>query len=409
MSAAAEIAGSLTSFADRGVGTDSERRAAVWLAEEIRRPGVRQAELHTFWCRPNWAMAQAWHAGLGLAGSLVSVASPQAGAAVLLVALLCVLADATFAVSPGRRLTPEHASQNVVSPATPRRAGELPRIRLILTANLDAGRQGLVYRAGLRRPCARLRRATGGRAPGWAAWLALALVWALVTALLRANGTHETAVKIAQLVPTVGLVIALALLLELAASMWSPAAGDNASGVAVAIVLSRALDALPPANLAVELVLSGAGDGQDLGLRKYLRAHRRSYRPADTVVLGIGPCGAGSPVWLRSDGSLIPLSYASALQRLCRQTALQDPELSLRELRARGTSPAQAARQSGLPAIVLAARDGEGLIPRSHQADDTAEALAPETMELTLRAGLELVDAIDAYLAERQSADVRRA
>lgn len=408
MSAAAEIAGSLTSFADRGVGTDAERRAAVWLAQEIRRPGVRQAELQTFWCRPNWAMAQAWHAGLGLAGSLISVASPQAGAAVLLAALLCVLVDATFAVSPGRRLTPEHASQNVVSPAPPRRSSENPRIRLIVTANLDAGRQGLVYRTGLRRPFARLRTATGGRAPGWAAWLALALTWTLVTALLRADGTHGTAVKIAQLVPTVGLVIALALLLELAASVWSPGANDNASGVAVAVVLARALDALPPARLAVELVLSGAGDGQDLGLRRYLRARRGSYRPADTVVLGIGPCGSGSPVWLRSDGALIPLSYAAALQRLCRQTAREDPELSLRELRARGTSPAQSARQSGLPAIVLAARDGEALIPRSHQKGDTPEALAPEAMELILRAGLELVDAIDAYLSHRQTEDVRR-
>lgn len=386
MSAAAEIARSLSAFPDRGAGTDAERRAAVWVAEEIRRPGRREAILETFWSRPNWAMAHMWHTALGVAGSLVSVASPDVGAALLAAALVSVLADAVFGISPGRRLTPERASQNVVSPPPPRRSPDEPNVRLVITANLDVARQGLVQRPALRRAFSGLRETTGGRAPGWLAWLAIALAWALATALLRATGTGGSAVKVAQLIPTVGLVLALALLLELAGSAWGPGENDNASGVAVAIALARALDAVPPGHAAVELVVTGAGSGQDVGFRRYLRAHR-DRRAANTIVLGIGPCFAGPPAWLRSDGPLVPLTYSGVLRRLCAELAVGDPGLHLSERRRRGSSPGLPARQAGLPAITLTAGDG-------HPAPESDE----EAMERVLLAGLALADATDAYL-----------
>ncbi len=80
-------------------------------------------QVESFWCRPNWALAHAWHAALGLAGSLLSVPLPHLGLDLLLAALACVLADELLGISPGRRLTRERASQNVVArPA--REAGE---------------------------------------------------------------------------------------------------------------------------------------------------------------------------------------------------------------------------------------------------------------------------------------------
>jgi hypothetical protein len=383
MSAAAEIAGSLTAVPDRGVGTDAERRCASGLAEEIRRTGRRDASLETFWCRPNWAMAQAWHTGLGIAGSLVSVSGHWVGVGLLAGALVSTLADASFAVSPGRRLTREHASQNVVSPPPP---GASSDVRLIITANLDAARQGLGRRA-LSGLTARLRSLGGGRAPGWAGWLSIALALALAAALLRATGTSGTAVKVLQLVPTAGLVIALALLLELAAAAWGPGPGDNASGVGVAVALARALDAAPPAHATVELVLTGAGDGEAIGLRRYLRSHRER-RPNNTIVLGIGPCTGTASAWLRSDGPLFPLGCSAILRRLCQQVAASDPALGLHEQRSRGSSPALGARQAGIPAVTLTARG---------TADETAA-------ERVLLAALALTDEIDAYLAQLRQA-----
>src|SRR5436309_3450159 len=104
----------LTGFQRRGPGTDAERRTARWLAGELigQRHRVR---LEPFWCRPNWALAHAWHVALALAGSLLSVSHPYLGGVLVALALVSVVADATTGFSPGRRLTPERASQNVIA------------------------------------------------------------------------------------------------------------------------------------------------------------------------------------------------------------------------------------------------------------------------------------------------------
>src|SRR5579875_3009868 len=100
--AAEQTIAALGAFAPRGAGRDGERRAALWLADRVRASG-REPLVEPFWCRPNWALAQAWHVALGLAGSIVAVHHARTGAVILLLALVCVIADALFAVSPGRR------------------------------------------------------------------------------------------------------------------------------------------------------------------------------------------------------------------------------------------------------------------------------------------------------------------
>ncbi|PZS07979.1 MAG: hypothetical protein DLM64_13710 [Solirubrobacterales bacterium] len=401
---AAETVAELTRFERRGAGTDAERRAALWLAGQLGADG-REAVVEPFWCRPNWALTHMWHVALGLAGSLVSVGSPRIGAGMVLVALLSLLADVLLGVSPGRRLTLEHASQNVVSP--PPEDLDQPgdrRVRLILTANYDAGRTGLVHRDRPRATAARLRALTGGRGPGWLGWLAILLGWLLVTAILRVRGGGGEALAVAQLASTVVLVLALAALLELAGAEYSPGAGDNGTGVAIAIAMAQALDAAPPRHAAVELVLSGAGDGPGIGLTSYLRRHKRA--PADTVVLGIAACAAGAPRWWCSDGALLPLRYFPRLHELCAVLAAEEPQLGARAHRGRGSSPALPARVARLPAIAIGCLDERGLVPRSHQPADTPDAVQAAALDHTLELGLLLVDALDAFLDASASAAV---
>ena len=239
-----DIVSGLSAFPARGAGTNAERRAAQWLSGELRSPR-REALVETFWCRPNWALAHAWHAGLAAVGSLLTVASPKVGGALIILALLSVLLDALTGVSPGRRLTRQRASQNVTSPAP----ADAPPVRLIITANYDAGRMGLVHRGFLRRPAARLRKLLGPFAVGWIGCLVLGCAWVLVTAVLRDGGTKGSGVAVLQLIPTAALVLAFALLLDLGTAEFGPAAGDNGSGAALAVGLARALDANPPGRL----------------------------------------------------------------------------------------------------------------------------------------------------------------
>jgi hypothetical protein len=403
-----EIVARLEGFRGRGPGTDAERRAANWLASELNHPR-RDVRIEPFWCRPNWAAAHAWHVALAIAGSLVSVSNGWVGAALLFVALLSIAADDLYGVSLGRRLTRERASQNVVARSRPRSDAAAPALRLVITANYDAPRTGLVYRDRFRA----IRSTVPAAAPGWLGWLgwlSIGTVWLLVVAVLRAEGHRSTPIGIAQFVPTALLVLGFAALLDLATSDYAPAANDNGTGTAVAMALVRALDAAPPRHMQVDLLLQGAGESGAIGLRKHLRrratspgarttAKRRHTRELDrtnAAVIAFAACGSGTPRWWTSDGSLLPLRYSRRLRQLSEQISEHGAALPHR---GRGTTPAFPARVAAIPAITLGCLDTRGLAPRSHQPDDVAAAVDPGTLDATLEFGLILVDALDSFLA----------
>lgn len=394
-----DIVTGLAAIGPRAPGSDAERRAARWLAASLKQGG-RAARLEPFWCRPNRALAHAWHVGLALAGSLIMVSAPRVGGALVLVALLCLLADELTGFSLGRRLTPEHASQNVVSDGP----GEGHAVRLVVTANYDSGRTGLLWRRAPRRLARRTGRLGGDRAPGWLGWLAIVFIWLLVIAILRLGGATSSSVGALQLIPSVVLVLALAALLELAGAESSPGANDNASGVATAIAIARALDSAPPRRLTVDVVLQGAGDGGGIGLRRFLRAQRRDRTATNTVVLGLAPCGAGAPVWWCSDGSLIPLRYHARLRAAAAGLAASEPALGFTALRGRGATPALPARLAGLPAIGIGRADELGLAPGSHTVGDTPDQLEPRAVDGAVQLSLMLIDAIDEDLARGAAA-----
>ena len=383
---APDVTATLAGFERRGPGTDAERRAARRLARDLEAEGFR-VTTEPFWCRPNWALAHSWHVALALAGSLVSVSHPTIGAALLAIALLSVIADGLTGVSPGRRLTPERASQNVV--ALPGADTADKPTRLIVTAKYDLPRAGLIYRHGLRRIAATLRRLAGPLVLGWLAWLSILMAWSLAVAIIRATG-HDSkhVLGVIQLPPTVVLLLALALLFEAGVARYATGAGDHGSSAAVAIALTSALTAAPARNLTVELVLQGAGEGQEIGMRRYLKAHQRELKDRTTIVLGIAASGGGPPRWWRSDGRLIPIRYTRRLNQLA-ETAAEDQATPLR---GRGGTPALPARTRGLPAIALGTFDAADHIEQD--ADKPVQQFA-----------LRLTDAIDAALEPEPAID----
>jgi Peptidase family M28 len=391
---ALELTATLAAFERRGPGSDAERRAARRLATELLREGFR-VKLETFWCRPNWGLAHGWHVALALAGSLWSVSHPVLGAAMLGAALVSVVADEVTGISPGRRLTPERASQNVV--ATPSETTSGHKTTLVITANYDAGRTALLYRDALRRPAAALRRIAGRLAIGWLGWLSLVIVWALAVAIIRAAGHHSGHILgVIQLPPTVAFVLALALLLQAAGARYGPAANDNASGTAVAVAVAQALSTSPLGTIDnVELVLTGAGEGGGIGLRRYLRSRRQELTRANTIVLGIAPCGAGQLHGWLSDGRPIPLRYARTLQELAGDIETH---------RGRGGAPAYPARARGLPALSLGCLDPQGLAPRSHQLTDTTTTIDERALSHAVEFTLLLIHEISARLAAGEPA-----
>jgi hypothetical protein len=337
-----------------------------------------------------------------VAGSLIALAQPLAGLAILVVAAVSASLDLLGSGHLLRRITPERATQNLVSPPTPATASGAQRIvRLVIVGHYDAPRGGLVRRRGLRRLAALAQGLGRGYLPGALAIIPLALLWLGGVAAARAAGVEARWLDVIQLLPTLVLLAALALLVDSGLSRVGPGAGDPASGAAVALALAAALDRSPPRHLAVELVLAGAGDGPSLGMRGFVRRRRRRYVPESTAVLHLSACGRGQPVWWTVDGPLASRRLHPRLTALCAQVAREHPSLGARPHRGHGSGAGWRARLAGWPALTIGSLGRDGLVPDAGRDTDTPERVDPRAMRDVLAFARELVDRLDADLGKR--------
>ena len=338
----------LCSFADRGACTDAERRAALWLHAQV--PG--QAYVDTVWVRPQrWAVL-ALGCLLCVAGGLLAVAVPPAGAIAAGIGALSLCVEALGWLGPLRALFPRRATQHVLTDA-PHEG-----VPLTIAAAYDAPRRGLVLNERWRR----------WRPPP--AVLPACGVVVAATAGARLAEVEAGWLGAVQLVPTVALLVALAAAADIALSGWAPGANDNASGVAVALALFDELAREPPRTLAPVLLLVGAGRTVPRAAKGYVEG----------VLLELGPCGLGRPA-LRARH---PQAEAAA--------ARASEGLGARE---GGARPAAAG-------VRITCLDERGIVPRAHQEDDTE--VDDAALEAALDLALGVVDALDALSAAERGA-----
>src|SRR3954454_21820751 len=209
----------LCSHAGRGACTDAERRAALWLHDEVR-ARMQQAWVETLWVRPQRALALALAALLAAVGSLLATAAPIPGLVIAAIGTLWMLVPLP--------VLPRRATQHVLTEVPP------DGVVLAITAAYDAPKRGLVLNDRWRRY----------RVPGWIPAACGAVIVAAAAA--RVAGYDPGRLGAVQLLPTVVLLLVLAAAADVALSDFSPGANDNASGVALALALLDELMREPP-------------------------------------------------------------------------------------------------------------------------------------------------------------------
>jgi hypothetical protein len=210
------------------------------------------------------------------------------------------------------------------------------------------------------RLAARAERAARGRLPGPGGWLVLATLLVAAAALARGLGAGGAALGAAQLVPTAGLMIAIALLLDISlAGTDARASRAWAAGAGVAAALTATLREHPPEHVEVELALAGssAAAWPPLGARALVRERRKRLAREELVVLEIGPCFAGAPRWLERDGAPVAWRQHRRVLALCAAAAAAEPHLGARPAVRHAPTGASLARQHGVAAVSLAAGD----------------------------------------------------
>jgi peptidase M28-like protein len=390
----------LCSFEGRYPGTDAERRAAGDLAAQLE-AGGRRAKLESTYVHPQWSLVHAAHVAIAVAGSLVAIASPPAGFALVLFAAVSTYLDLNTRFYLLRRLFFRRASQNVVSRG---RRTDAPA-RVVLCAHYDAARTGYVYGERSVRLAAglspRLRVVLG---PMRVIFWSIALLVPVLGA--RMAGVDAGWLSIVQLLPTVALIVAGVLLLDIALSDIVPGANDNASGVAVAMALAATLDRDPPPNLDVWVLLTGAEECLGEGMREFVRAHRGDLDRDSTYFLAIDSVGFGRVHYETSEGLAVSYAMDPRLIALCEAIAAADRE---GEDRFRAAPIAHSFLTDALPptlagysSIALIGASDKGLPPPSyHTLDDTPDRIQPESLVLFHDFALELVRQIDKDVGRR--------
>jgi hypothetical protein len=371
-----ELIRELCSFEGRGPGTDSERRAANMLAGQLRGIG-RRTQVEPFFAHPEYAIVHLIHAGMGVAGSIIATVQPAIGFTLVFIAAVSTYLDLNTRLYLVRSLLFRRASQNVVSP------GDRPDApdRLILMAHYDAARTGYIFSKAsnrIRRLPERLRLGLGPFRLFF--WLGLAPLLPILGA--RMAGFDATWLNAVQAIPTIVLIVAGFLLIDIALSDIVPGAYDNASGVAAVVSAAEELTANPPDNLDVWIVLAGAEESFCEGSRAFVRGRRKEFDRASTVFVNVDSVSYGQVAYEVSQGPVISLPHDRQLIELCEAlSAAGAAGGEARPIRHPLLDDAMPARVRRMRAITLRTTDPNGnLAPWYHTHDDVPDRVDARAM-----------------------------
>jgi Peptidase family M28 len=393
-----EVIRELCSFEGRGPGTDAERRAANMLADRLRGIG-RQARIEPFFCHPQYAIVHLIHAALGIAGSLLATVEPAVGFALVFLAAVSTYLDLNTRLYLVRSLLFRRASQNVVSPGA---RPDAPA-RLVLIAHCDAARTGFIFSKAsnrIRRLPERLRLGLGPFRIFF--WVGLAPLLPLLGA--RMAGLDATWLSAIQAIPTIVLIVAAFLLIDIALSEIVPGAYDNASGVAAVLSAADELTANPPENLDVWVLLAGSEESFCEGSRAFVRAHRKELDRETTAFVNVDSVSYGGVAYEISQGAVISLPHDPQLIEFCRALSAAGAA-EARPIRHPLLDDALPPRVRRLRSITIRTTDAGGnLAPWYHTHEDTPERVDPAALTGATEFVVALARLLDREAGRRRAA-----
>jgi hypothetical protein len=352
----ADALDAITSIDARRAGSEGERRTARELERRLRALG-REVILEPIRIRPNFALTHLIHAVAGILASVLSFYVPTLGLLLALAATVSAFGDLTGSYHLVRALTPVRASQNVVSEET----GDKPGL-LVLVAHYDAPLEGILQ----------------GRRMGWwprALFIALGVI--TLCALGRMLGIDATGFTVIQFIPTVVLIAMTPLFADAAIAETSKGNADNAAGVAVALQLAESHSGRLN-HFDLMLLFTGASAHFALGMREWLKRHRKELDPEATAVISLDNLGSGEPAYAVKEGPM----FSSRMHPTLVEIAAEGDASSYES---REISDAYLSRSAGLPTLRIS----------------TTEPGDPEALAAVREFTAELVERIDAEIGPR--------
>ena len=372
----------LAEIPGRVAGSKAEWEAGSRVESWFRDLGIEEIATEAVASRPRPGWVLALHFGLG---AVACAFGGLLGLALALVAGASLWREAVGGKPGLGRWLPRRASQNVVA----RVGAPRPRRRVVLTAPIDAPAPGRLFR---RRFGPRFDPSYGAARASIApvAWLAGTAVVLAASAL----GAEGASIGLARIVA--GGVCAVGCLggLEWARAAGSPGAADNAAGVAAMLTAAEQLAAQLPPDVELWCVATGASQVGSCGARQLLADHPE-WVSDRTAFVHFETLGSGELHWIRSDGSLLPVSYPPMLTELARRVAASEAYGVVTPVDLSGDTDGQPLARAGAQVLGLTTL-GPALEPRRpREADDLPEHV---DTELVVRAADFGCCVVSAYL-----------
>jgi hypothetical protein len=362
----------------RPSASEGERQAAEWVASRLREIGL-EPELEEFLFYPDYWNVWGSHAALAGAAGMVALLSrrlawPAARVSAFLAASFW--GDLTCGFHWLRSWFPARQSYNVVA----RLANPSAERVLVISAHHDAAHSGLVFHPATQRLMAR-RSGAEGQSPAILKLPFGALLLVTAGAWLRSRGLVDFLAR-----PALRLGVALnglmaALMADIGRSQVSPAANDNASGVAAVLAMAEELSRERPANLEVWLLSTGCEEGIMGGMMAFMRRHRQELAGRRPFFLNYEVLGSGRPVYNQGEGFLKLYRHHPEAIALAEQVAREAEFHDVTGATIRLGSDALIPTRQGFPAITVASANDIGFIGNYHWATDTPENIDLPSVE----------------------------
>jgi hypothetical protein len=301
---------------ERGSASEGERRAAEWLAGELREAGARDVRVEeepeangTFW----------WPIGLlAGAGAVAGLAARRGGRARrALAALTGAAASALIAdeLPPGRRrfrrLLPKRSAHHVLAEIGPEDAERT----IVLMAHHDAAHTAFFFNPAI-------TEAVGEKAP----WVfenndtSPPLMWPTVAgpAVVAAGATLGS-----RKLTALGTLLSAgsaAFMAHIGAGEVVPGANDNGTGCIAQLAIARALAQQPPENTRI-LFLSTSEEALCEGMGLFMERHAHELPLDRTFFLCVDTVGSPNLLVLRGEGMLNLCEYPAPSLELLDSTA----------------------------------------------------------------------------------------
>jgi hypothetical protein len=340
-----------------------ERKAAAWAQGRLVECGVTDARVEHYRGRATNSWSFAAHSLVGLTAMRVGGVR---GAALALLAAASLERDASGRRPWRRRWFGGGRGATAVGVIEP---SVEPRSTVVLVAHLDAAKTGLAWHPALARAGAARRERTR-RADPVMGLQAIGLLLAAATAALPRGSRLRCALGRPA---TLLNALAIAANLDIARSPTVPGANDDATGVAVALDVARALAQEPLEHTRVVIALVGSEESGMGGFHAFLAARPDLGDPQRTFVLGLDTLGCGTPILAAAEGAILTHRYRDEDLALVDEGAALAGEPSPQRWRIGGWTDPLLALTRGIPSTCLLSIGPGGSYTHYHVPSDLPE------------------------------------